>query len=139
MDCQSVDDAADLLRDFHDDVRLLAVEQDDSYAVLLRLDAVDDDARVFLSDGHAADEYPLAALFADELAEIGGDELSQDEDAPPARDSAPFGDPAIVEDLGTSATELLALCAREGTLPVDVLYAVSEKAGAGEVFEDLRG
>ena len=63
---------------------------------------------------------------------------SDDEDAPPAHDSAPFGDAEIVEDLGTSAADLLAMCAHEGTLPMDVLVAVCEKAGCGEIFDDLR-
>ena len=31
------------------------------------------------------------------------------------------------------------MCAHEGTLPVDVLVAVCEKAGCAELFEDLHG
>jgi len=30
------------------------------------------------------------------------------------------------------------MCAREGTLPIDMLVAVCEKAGCGEVFEGVR-
>ena len=30
------------------------------------------------------------------------------------------------------------MCAHEGTLPIDVLVAVCEKAGCGEAFEDIR-
>jgi putative tRNA adenosine deaminase-associated protein len=136
-ECESVDDLIDLARDVSADVRLLVVEQDDEYAVLAR---VDDGAepRVFLSDGHAADEYPIAALVADELDEIGEDILDGDEDAPPAHDSAPFGDAALVEDLGTSAGDLLDLCAHEGTLPIDLIVAVCEKAGCADTFEALR-
>ena len=44
----------------------------------------------------------------------------------------------IVEDLGTSAADLLEMCAHEGTLPIDVLVAVCEKAGCGDTFDDLR-
>jgi putative tRNA adenosine deaminase-associated protein len=80
----------------------------------------------------------MAALFADDLVEIGEDELSDDEDAPPAHESMPFGDAEIVEDLGTSAADLLSMCAHEGTLPIDVLVAVCEKAGCGQAFEDVR-
>lgn len=136
-ECESVDDLVDLARDVSGDVRVLVVEQDDEYAVLAR---VDDgaDARVFLSDGHAADEYPIAALVADELEEIGEDVLDGDEDAPPAHDSAPFGDAALVEDLGTSAGALLELCAHEGTLPIDLIVAVCEKAGCADALEALR-
>ena len=50
--------------------------------------------------------------------------------APPAYESAPFGDPTVVADLGTSDAELLALCAHEGTLPVDLIVAVCERPAA---------
>ena len=138
-DCESLSDLGDLLRDSSGDLRLLLIEQDDEYAAIVRVDSDDDDPRAFLSDGHAADAYPLAALVAEDLAEIGEDELEDDEDAPPAHDSAPFGDADIVEDLGTPASDLLAMCAHPGTLPIDVLVTLCEKAGCGEVFEDLRG
>jgi putative tRNA adenosine deaminase-associated protein len=137
-DCESLSDLGDLMRDHAGEVRLLVVEQDDEYAALIRLDDEDDDPRAFLSDGHAADFYPTASMIAEDLTEIGEDELSDDEDAPPAHDSAPFGDATIVEDLGTSAVDLLAMCAHEGTLPIDVLVAVCEKAGCGETFDDIR-
>ena len=137
-DCESLSDLGDLLRDHTGDVRLLLIEQDDEYAALIRLDDEEDEPRAFLSDGHAADFYPVAALIAEELTEIGEDELSDDEDAPPAHDSAPFGDATIVEDLGTSGADLVAMCAHEGTLPIDVLVAVCEKAGCAEAFEDVR-
>ena len=51
-------------------VRLLVVEQDDEYVALARVDAGDDEAHVFLSDGHAADAYPLAALIAEGVGAI---------------------------------------------------------------------
>ena len=137
-DCESLQELADVARDFDGDVRQLLIEQDDEYAAIVRLDEDEDDPRAFLSDGHAADSYALAAVVAEDLVEIGEDELGDDEDAPPAHDSAPFGDPEIVEDLGTSAGDLLAMCNHEGTLPIDVLVAVCEKAGCGEVFDDLR-
>ena len=117
---------------------MLFVEQDDEYAAIIRVEDLDEEPRAFLSDGHAADGYPLAAVIAEDLTEIGEDELSDDEDAPPAHDSAPFGDADIVDDLGTTAADLLAMCAHEGTLPMDVLVAVSEKAGCGDIFDDLR-
>jgi putative tRNA adenosine deaminase-associated protein len=138
-DCESLADLGDVLRDAAGDVRLIVIEQDDEYAAIVRLDDDEDDPRAFLSDGHAADAYPLAAVVAEELAEIGEDELEDDEDAPPAHDSAPFGDADIVEDLGTPATDLIAMCTHPGTLPVDLLVAVCEKAGCGQVFEELRG
>jgi putative tRNA adenosine deaminase-associated protein len=136
-DCESIDDLADIARDVDGDIRLLIIEQDDEYAVIARVDA-DEEARVFLTDGHAADGYPLAAIVAEELVEIGEPELDDDPDAPPAHDSAPFGDPSVVEDLGTSAGELLALCAHEGTLPVDVILAVCDRAGCSDAFDVVR-
>ncbi|MGI8760157.1 MAG: tRNA adenosine deaminase-associated protein [Jatrophihabitantaceae bacterium] len=141
-ECESITDIADVARDVAGELRLVVVEQDDEYAALVRIDDDDDDPRAFLSDGHAADSYPVAAMIAQELAEIGEDDLGDDEnllvDAPPVHDSAPFGDPEIVEDLGTSAADLLSMCAHEGTLPIDVLVAVCEKAGCGQVFDELR-
>jgi putative tRNA adenosine deaminase-associated protein len=137
-DCESVSDIADLARDFDGELRLVLIEQDDEYAAIVRIDEEEDEPRAFLSDGHAADAYPLAAIVAEDLAEIGEDELSDDEDAPPAHDSAPFGDAEIADDLGTSPADLLAMCAHEGTLPMDVLVAVCEKAGCGDAFDDLR-
>jgi putative tRNA adenosine deaminase-associated protein len=139
-DCESVADIADLAIDATGDVRLILIEQDDEYAAIIRVDDDVDDARAFLSDGHAADNYPLAAVIAEDLTEIGDGEPADVPDlaAPPAHDSAPFGDADIVEDLGTSAAELLAMCAHEGTLPIDVLVAVCEKAGCADTFDDLR-
>ena len=138
-ECESLTDLGDLLRDTRGDVRLIVVEQDDEYAAIVRLDNDVDDPRAFLSDGHSADAYPIAALIAEDLVEIGEDELEDDEDAPPAHDSAPFGDADIVEDLGTVAGDLVAMCQHPGTLPVDVLCAVCEKAGCVDEFEALRG
>lgn len=142
-ECRSVDDAVELLRDFDEPVRIMAVEQDDEYAALLRLDAADDESdaapRVFLSNGHAAEEYPMAAILAEDLDEVGGDPLSDDEDAPPAHDAAPFGDPDLVDDLGMKGPELLELAVHESTLPIDLIVAVAERLGCLEEFEAARG
>src|SRR6478672_8896689 len=105
-DCESLADLGDVLRDIEGDVRLLVIEQDDEYAAIVRLDDDVEDPRAFLSDGHAADAYPMAALVAEDLPEIGADDDDDGEDllegeAPPTHDSAPFGDPDIAEDLGT--------------------------------------
>ena len=136
-DCESLADLAEVALDVPGELRLLLVEQDDEYAAIVR-PGDEEDPIAFLTDGHAADNYPLAAIIAEELTEIGEDELSDDEDAPPAHDSAPFGDADIVEDLGTPAADLLSMCAHEGTLPVDVLVHVCEKAGCGDIFDELR-
>jgi putative tRNA adenosine deaminase-associated protein len=139
--CESIDEIADIARDVTGDLRLLFVEQDDEYAVVARVDG-DDDIRVFLSDGHAADGYELAAVIADELTAI----LDQDDDGaddelesgPAGHESVPFGDPTVVEDLGTPAADLLELCAHEGTLPIDLILTVCERAGCTDAFEAVR-
>ncbi len=141
--CESIDDVAELLRDFHQPVRLLALEQDDEYAVLARLDVAADETdeamRIFLSNGHSADDYPLAQLFADGLSEIGGDPLAGDEDAPAGvRDAAPFGDAELLADLGVPAAELVELAQHEGTLPVDLIDAVCERLGCVAEIEVIR-
>ena len=138
-DCESLTDLADLLGDFPGAVRLLVIEQDDEFAAIVRLDSGEDEPRAFLSDGHAADSYPLAGFIAEDLEAVGPHEVSDDEDVPPVHESAPFGDAEIVDDLGTSPADLIAMCVHQGTLPVDVLVAVCEKAGCAEQFEDLRG
>lgn len=139
--CESLTDIADLAREVPGRLRLVVIEQDDEYAALVRLDDEDDEPRAFLSDAHAADAYPMAAVIAEDLVEIGEDEVEDENllgEAPPVHDSAPSGDAEIVEDLGTSAADLLAMCAHEGTLPIDVLVAVCEKAGCGAAFDELR-
>ncbi len=143
-DCENLDDVVEALRDFDHPVRVLALEQDDEYAVLARLDlaadADDQPIRVFLSNGHAADDYPLAQLFADGLEEIGGDPLDGDEDAPAgAHDAAPFGDARLLSDLGVPPQVLLELAIHEGTLPADLLDAVCDRLGCSAEVEAVRG
>lgn len=141
---ETIDDVAELLRDFEEPIRLLAMEQDDEYAVIARLDGNANDLelplRVFLSNGHAADDYPLAQLFADGLSEIGGDPLDGDEDAPrTVHDAAPFGDAELLVDLGMPAAELIELAVREATLPGDLIEAVCDRLDCLAQFEALRG
>jgi putative tRNA adenosine deaminase-associated protein len=138
-ECESVTDIADVALDAQGPLRLVLIEEDDEYAAIVRVDD-DEQPRAFLSDGHAAESYALAALIADELDQAYGDDPGDDilEDAPPARESAPLGDADIVEDLGTPAADLLGLCTTEGMLPIDVLVAVCDKAGCGSAFDDLR-
>lgn len=141
--CESIDDVLELLRDDEQPVRLLAVEEDDEYAVIVRLDGREPGAesvRVFLSNGHAADDYPLAQLFADDLTEVGGDPLADDEDAPAGvHDAAPFGDARLLEDLGVKAAELVELAVREGTLPAELIETVCERLGCLAGIEAVRG
>jgi putative tRNA adenosine deaminase-associated protein len=134
-----VDELADRVRDVADRVgtALLLVEEDDEYVAILRLDAEADEPRVFVSDGHAADRYPVAGLFATAVEEL--EERSGDDDDPPGHDSEPLGDAGLLADLGTSRRALIALVTHEGTLPADVISEVCERAGCLEELEELRG
>ena len=77
--CESVEDLADLARDEAGDLRLVVIEQDDEYAAIVRVDEPDDEVRAFLTDGHAADAYPIAAAVAEDLVEIGDDDPPDDD------------------------------------------------------------
>jgi putative tRNA adenosine deaminase-associated protein len=143
---EDVDEVADLIRDATGDARtaLLFVEEDDEYMAIVRVDGGAEEPRVFISDGRAADSYQIVEMLAvaveaarDEDEAAGGED--DDEDAPPGHDSEPLGDAAVLADLGTSARDLLALCAHEGTLPADLISEVCERAGCQDELEALRG
>lgn len=127
---ETIDDIAELVRDASETAAtaMMFLEQDDEYVGILRMDSEQDDLRVFVSDGSAAEEYELAGLLVDGL-------LDAEQDI----DDEPVGDADLVADLGTSAHDLLALVSHEGTLPVDVITAVCEKAGCLDALEGLRG
>ena len=134
-----VDEIADRVRDVDGEAQtaLLFVEEDDEYLAILRLDADADDLRVFVSDAHAADTYPVAEIFAGAVEDPAGGDAGEDE--PPGRDSEPLGDAGLLADLGTSRRELIALVEHEGTLPADVITEVCERAGCVDELEALRG
>jgi putative tRNA adenosine deaminase-associated protein len=134
-----VDEVADRVRDVDGEAEtaLLFVEEDDEYVAILRIDAGADEPRVFVSDGQAAESYPVAGIFAGAVE----DELpssSEDEDSPPP-DSEPVGDADLLADLGTSRRDLIALVTHERTLPADVISEVCERAGCLDELEMLRG
>ena len=142
-----IDEVDDLIREVDPDayVTLLFVEQDDEYVAIVRLDADAEEPRVFVSDGRAADTYPLVQMLADAIDESeasgGGSSAPVDEldaDAPPGHDAEPLGDADLLADLGTRRRDLLALCAQEGTLPSDVITEVCERAGCLDELEALR-
>ena len=67
-----VDELADRVRDLDGDAEtaLLFVEEDDEYVAILRVDAEAREPRVFVSDAHAADSYPVAGLFTEAVEEV---------------------------------------------------------------------
>lgn len=138
-DVETIDDVVDLLREVEPDAgtTLLFVEEDDEYVAIVRLDSDEDDPRVFVSDGRAADSFAIAELLSDGIDRAStGEDGDEDESLGP--DAEPMGDTDLLADLGTSAGELLSLCAREGSLPSDVISAVCEKAGCLDELETLR-
>jgi putative tRNA adenosine deaminase-associated protein len=140
---EDVDEVAELIRDVADDARtaVLFVEEDDEYVAIVRVDRDADEPRVFISDGRAADSYPIVEMLAVAVEAVDEEESDEemDEDTPPGHDSEPLGDAALLADLGTSSRDLLALCAHEGTLPSDVISEVCERAGCLDELEALRG
>ena len=136
-----VDELADRVRDVDSDAdtALLFVEEDDEYVAILRVDARADEPRVFVSDAHAADSYPVAEIFAEAVEEVDPDLPADEEDDPPGHDSEPLGDADLLADLGTPGRDLLALVTHEGTLPADVITEVCERAGCLDQLEMLRG
>ena len=133
-------DVADVARDVPTATcGCVLIEQDDEYTAIVRVE----DATTSRGPSSPTVTPPTSTRWPHSsprtCEEIGEDELRDDEDAPPAHDCAPFGDADVVEDLGTSAADLLTMCAHEGTLPIDILVAICEKAGCVEPFEYVRG
>lgn len=139
---EDLDTAVDVARDLAGDADtvLLLVEEDDEYVGIVRATG-QDDPQVFLSDRRVLETSSLAErLFGDAVpfAEPDAEEEEAEEDSP-SPDAEPAGEPGLLADLGTDAAQLLELCAEEGMLPADVIYAVCEKAGCVDVLEEVRG
>jgi putative tRNA adenosine deaminase-associated protein len=135
-----VDEVADRVRDVDGEAEtaLLFVEEDDEYVAILRVDAGADEPRVFVSDGLAAESYPVAGIFTGAVEEELPVPDLEDEDAPPP-ESEPVGDADLLADLGTPRRDLIALVTHERTLPADVISEVCERAGCLDELETLRG
>jgi putative tRNA adenosine deaminase-associated protein len=143
LDLDEVDDLeslADLLRDLTGEgagPALLLLEEDDEHLAVVRVDGGAGslaEPRVFLSDRRAVINSDVAAM----LWEDADDETGEDDDEGTRPIAEPVGDATLLVDLGTSAQELLDLCAEEGLLPADVLTTVCERAGCEDVLERLR-
>ena len=139
-DFEDLDGVTELLRDMIVDgggPALMMLEENDEYMLAVRVDG-DGDPRSFISDVRAVETSELAAKFYDlTIPEIILED--EDEDSAARPEGEPGGDESIASDLGTLPAELLDLCAEEGNLPADVIYAVCEAAGCAQVLEDLRG
>ncbi len=140
---EDLEAVADHLRDLLEDgpgPAVLLLEQDDEYVGVVRVEGGGSvvEPRTFLSDRRALLADGAAAMLWDEDDDAGeGDEDDDDEESgrPVAE---PLGDAALLADLGTSADDLVRLCAEEGLLPADVHTAVCERAGCLAELEALR-
>lgn len=138
---EDLDGITELLRDMVVDGEgpaLLMLEENDEYMLAVRVDG-DADPRSFISDIRAVETSELAAKFYDVVTPELVLDLEDEDESAARPEGEPGGDDAIASDLGTTSEELLALCAEEGNLPADVIYAVCESAGCAEVLEELRG
>jgi len=131
---------ADLVREFVDDDKgtaLVLLAEDDEYVALVRVDGGPgslEEPRVFLSDRRAVQASVVAAMLWEDPPPAEGED--EEEGTNPVAE--PVGDAGLLADLGTSAEELLDLCAEEGLLPDDILTAVCERAGCLDVLERVR-
>ncbi len=141
-EAQDLDSFADQMRDVGDETIVAFLEEDDEYLAIVRVGADDPDPRVFLSDRRVLLTSDLAErLFSDALPSMAGFSTDDEEedDAAVLTHAAPVGDLDLLVDLGTSAESLLELIGERGMLPGDVISALSERAGAGEILDDVRG
>ncbi|MFE2065757.1 putative tRNA adenosine deaminase-associated protein [Streptomyces sp. Ag109_O5-1] len=153
-DVETLSDLADLARESAsdaDDTVLVFIEQEDAWFGVVRIDG-EEDPRVFVSSAAAAARSSYGELLltdemlgrepkddADDLdaldldgTEDGEPETEDDEDTDTsAVPAGPVGDTGILEDLGVSAKELLALSD-------DALSEIAEALGAAEVLETVR-
>ncbi|EIV94522.1 tRNA adenosine deaminase-associated protein [Frankia sp. QA3] len=138
---EDLDALTDTMRDFGDDTIVAFLEEDDEYLAIVRLGADEPDPKVFLSDRRVLITSELAErLFADALPSMAGLTTDdEDDDTSALTQAAPVGDLDLLADLGTSEEALLELIGEEGMLPADLISALSERAGAGEILDDARG
>ncbi len=159
IDLDEIDDLTDLADGMRNSVGdpdaeatcVLFFEQEDAWFAVVRVDG-EDDPRVFVSDSDAAElsayaemlleaaAGPGASLAIEDLeVEVGDSEADPDSDDEPEKvESGPVGDPELLADLGTDSETLLALCAKEGLLPSEILTTLAEAAGAAEALESVR-
>lgn len=127
---------------------VLLLEEDEEYVAVVRAE-MDMDPRVFLSDRRVTATSRVAAAIGEDLeatlppaGDAAQDEpVDTDEEAQtsarPEVESA--GDNTLLADLDVSADRLERLCAAEGMLPADVIYAVCEQLGCADLLDEIRG
>ena len=139
-DLEDLEALAEALRDLTGEgpgPALMLLEEDDEYLALVRVDGGSGslgEPRVFLSDRRAVTGSGVAAMLWEEPEE----EVDEEDEEGVRPVAEPVGETALLADLGTSADELLRLCAEERMLPGDVLTELAERGGCGAVVEGLR-
>ncbi|WP_326796900.1 hypothetical protein OG946_16775 [Streptomyces sp. NBC_01808] len=160
-DVETLDDLADLAREAtadDDETVLVLLEQEGIWYGVIRIDG-EDDPRVFVSNaaGAARSAYgeilltpellgrePEDDSALDSLTDLDGTEDGEpdaaggsgadadaDPDAPPGTPAGPVGDTELLEDLGVSEKQLLALHS-------DAVNEIAEMLGAADVLEAVR-
>ncbi|MCC3652700.1 MULTISPECIES: hypothetical protein [Streptomyces] len=147
-DVESLADLMDLARgaSTDDDTVIAFIEQEDAWFGLLRVDG-EEDPRIFISDGAAAARSSYGEIMLtdellgrdpddlDDLVDLDGtedgepddDEETADDGVPPG----PIGDSLILDDLGMSESDLLAL-------DTDALSSIADALGCVDVLEAVR-
>lgn len=139
-DVEDLDELADRMRDQPGDVAVFLLEEDDEYVAVVRTDRDGGEVQVFLSDRRVLDGTGLAArLFGESLEEEVPVVDEDDEEESSRPEVEPAGDASLLADLGVGAERLASLCAEEGMLPSDVIFALGEDLGAAEELERVRG
>ncbi|MEU7565810.1 tRNA adenosine deaminase-associated protein [Streptomyces fradiae] len=152
-DVETLADLIGLARDASpdDDPVLVFIEQEDAWFGIIRVEG-EDDPRIFVSDGAAAARSSYGEILTKELLgddrgddtadldalDLDGTETGEPDDTEEETQAvgetvpaAPVGDRQILDDLGMSEKELLAL----GT---DALSEIADALGASEMLETVR-
>jgi putative tRNA adenosine deaminase-associated protein len=135
---EDLDSLTELLRDTADGGTVLFfLEEDDEYVVIARIDG-DGDPRTFISDDRAIASSPHAALLMEDVAPPEEVDVDEDDEESTRPDAEVAGDAEIVASFGISSDMLVELCSTEGMLPSDIVTAICEKAGCGDLLDELR-
>jgi putative tRNA adenosine deaminase-associated protein len=141
-DVETLSDLADLAREAapDEDTVLVLIEQEDAWFGVVRVDG-EEDPRVFVSNAAVASRSSYGELLLTDLdaLDLDGTEDGEPEDdgdtaeagGADALPNGPVGDSALLDDLGVSGKELLAL---DG----DALTEIADALGASEMLEAVR-
>lgn len=135
---EDLDSLVELLRDSDTGGSVLFfLEEDDEYVAIVRVDG-DREPRTFISDDRAVATSTYAGMLMEDVAPPEDVEVDDDDDEGTRPDAEVAGDADIVSSFGITSDTLLGLCATEGMLPADIVTAICEKAGCGDVLDEIR-